>query len=518
MNGITANFHRSADLVKAWGEAVLPGGGTVAEALTVEGIPFWDVVSPSFAIAHVSRALSRPPREPAGKAFLRRIVRCAYRSGVDARIRAFAGDVGGGRWPDRPPFVFLGFSNYMYRETLQPVAARLSRRSDTPVVVLDDRFPSRRERIARARTALSLWEYRDGEAARVAREMRGRLESAAARIVSPAALPGIVRAGGMSWPDFRDSFHWLFRFCLPLLADQAAVALRVMRRHRPALLLSTDVNDPRNRVFCHAGKAAGVKTLEIQFALYDEQSIEWRFFVSDHLAATGESNLRVATDHGVPADRATVTGSPRYDDAAETREDFVREIRRSLGVPDGRKMVLFASHPYVYGFFGCPEIRRDMIRALLDAVRTREELCLIVKPHPTENPAELSKLSRGMRNVRLAEKTLDIRDLIRAADAFVSFASTSTFHALVMRKPAISLEFPGGNTCPLFERSGATLVAGSAEQVESLMESVRNGDIGERTASLEAARQELLGRWFHRLDGRAAERIERIVLDMAGGG
>jgi CDP-glycerol glycerophosphotransferase (TagB/SpsB family) len=177
-------------------------------------------------------------------------------------------------------------------------------------------------------------------------------------------------------------------------------------------------------------------------------------------------------------------------------------------------MILFASHPYVYGFFGSPEIRREMIRALLEAVRKREDICLVVKPHPTEDPAELSKLAQGMKNILFADKKLDIRDLIKATDVFVSFASTSTFHALVMKKPVISLEFPGGNTCGLFEHCGATLVAGSAQQLESIMESIRNGIISEKVRNLDAARDKLLNQWFYKLDGRAAERIEKIALDM----
>ena len=221
------------------------------------------------------------------------------------------------------------------------------------------------------------------------------------------------------------------------------------------------------------------------------------------------------TEHGVPRDKITVTGSPRYDNVMGWPENLVQGIRRNLGVPENRKMILFASHPYVYGFFGSPEIRCEMIRALLGAVGKREELCLVVKPHPTENPAELSKLVQGMRNILFADKNLDIRDLIKASDAFVSFASTATFHALVMKKPAISLEFPGGNTCGLFEHCGATLVAGSVEQIESIMESIRNGTISKRIGNLDAAREKLLDQWFYMLDGRAAERIEKIALGMA---
>jgi hypothetical protein len=403
----------------------------------------------------------------------------------------------------------------MYRETLQPVAERLAGRPDRSVIVIDDPFPFQEKKIARAEIFRSLWRNWNKDVARTAKDMRRELNDAMARLGSPSGLPKVVEPSGVAWPDSQHAFHWLFHSCLPLLVNRAAIALHIMERHRPALLLSTDVNDPRNRVFCLAGKLAGVRTLEVQFALYDEQSIEWRFFISDHLAASGDSNLRVVMEHGVPRDKITVTGSPRYDGVMGWTENFAHEIRRDLRVPEGKKMILFASHPYVYGFFGSPEIRREMIRALLEAVRKREDICLVVKPHPTEDPAELSKLAQGMKNILFADKKLDIRDLLKATDVFVSFASTSTFHALVMKKPTISLEFPGGNTCALFEHSGATLVAGSADRIDSIMERIRNGNITEMVVKLDAAREKLLEQWFYRLDGRAAERIEKIAMDMA---
>jgi len=158
-----------------------------------------------------------------------------------------------------------------------------------------------------------------------------------------------------------------------------------------------------------------------------------------------------------------------------------------------------------------------MIRALLEAAGKREELFLVVKPHPTEDPSELSRFAQGKNNVRFADKKRDIRDLIKAADVFVSFASTSTFHALVMKKPVVSLEFPGGNTCGLFEHCGATLVAGSTEQLERIMENIKNGKISEMAGDLDAARENFLQQWFYKLDSRASERIEKIALDMAGG-
>jgi hypothetical protein len=345
--------------------------------------------------------------------------------------------------------------------------------------------------------------------------MRGALKDATDRLAAPSGLPEIVASSGLSWAGVRHAFDWLFGAYLPRLTTQAAVALHIMERHRPALLISPDVNDPRTRVFCLAGRLSGVRTLEVQFGFYGRNDIEWRFFIADHLAVTGETNLEVMMEHGIPRERMTVTGSPRYDGALARSPEPARTGRHDLRIPDGKAMVLFASQPYYYGAFGDPEIRREMMRALFQAASESEGLVLVVKPHPLENPKESALLAKGGRNILFADRRLDIRDLIRAADAFVTFFSATTFDALVMNKPTINLAFPGGCANNLFERCGATFVARTADDVARMLRSVGNGRIAEDLGGLAPARERFLRNWFFRLDGRAAERIESIALGMA---
>ena len=513
---MTANFHRAAELVKAWGEATLHDGGTVEDALTIGGLSFWSAVSPMLAFGHASQALSgrssRATIKDSCRILVGKIRKTAFRVGMPI----VAGRMACKGWPGPPSFLFLGFWHHMYRETMQPVAERIAQRSDCSVTVLDDDLPGSSGRtIPPGVTHQSLWQHWDAGVSEKLRMMRKALQFAKGRLDAPPGLPAIIASSGISREDSGKLCAWLFDACFPRLLAQGAIALHVMERHRPALIVSPDVNDPRTRIFCLAGKLSGIRTLEIQFGFYGTNDIEWRFFRSDHLAVTGENNLQVMLAHGVPREKMTVTGSPRYDDALSRSPEQVRGIRRHLGVPDGKVMVLFASQPYYYGAFADPEIRRRMMKELFRAASGLDGLVLVVKPHPVETRAELARMAKGVRNILFADKRQDIRSLIKAADAFVTFFSGTTFDALVMDKPTINLAFPGACANSLFERCGATHVAGSADDISRMLRAIRDGRSRELLGDLSPARERFLQGWFHRIDGRAAERIASIAVEMA---
>ena len=513
---LTESFHKAAGLVKGWGETILPDGATVEDAFTIEGLSFWSAVSPSLAFGHVSKALSGLPRSPSLMESCRTLVRKVRNTSFHIRMPFVAGRKACRGWPGHPSFLFLGFSHYIYRDTLQPVAARIADRPGSSVIVLDDVVSAPSGKIVPPGvTHQSLWQHWDTDVTQTLRKMRKALHDAKRRLDAPSGLPEIIASSGIAREDARRISAWLFDACFPRLLVQGAIALHIMERHRPALIISPDVNDPRTRIFGLAGKLSGIRTLEIQFGFYGTNDIEWRFFEADHLAVTGEMNLQVMMDHGIPREKMTVTGSPRYDDALSRSPEQARSIRRHLGVPDGKAMVLFASQPYYHGAFGSPETRRQMMKELFRTASGMDGLVLVVKPHPVETRTELAGLAKGRRNILFADKRQDIRNLIKAADAFVTFFSGTTFDALVMNKPTINLSFPGGCANNLFEQCGATHVARSADDIGRILHSIGGGRMEDLLVDRAPARERLLRDWFFRLDGCAAERIVAIAMAMA---
>lgn len=517
MHDTKENFHRAAELVKHWGKQKLPSGKTLEEALTINGLSFWDVISPTLALGRVAKILSDGEVSPSISQSLS-LFRHKSKTLALNMVLPFIGNTNGCiKWPSEPVFLFLGFSYYIYRETLQPIAARISNRKDIKAIALHDSLRNERHhKSAHANVFQSIWQHWGHDARSKADSLQKVYKTALHEIKSSNGLSQIIKdQDTFIWPQMSSTFDWLLEAFVPRMLKQSAVAMHILETHRPALIVSPDVNDPRTRIYCLLARQFNVPTLEVQFGFYGLNDIEWRFFIADHLAVTGNANLELMLENGVPPERMTVTGSPRYDALLSQPDELVVQTKEKLKIPNEKTMVLFASQPHYYGVFSSDEARIEMIDALFQSVDKIDGLCLVVKPHPLEDADQLKQLANGKQNILFVDKMFDIRDLIKTSDAFVTFFSGTTFDSLVMNKPTINLSFPGSYNNNLFEQSGATLIARTAADINRILRVICNGQSAGFLDSLAANRESFLRQWFYKLDGCAAERIEAIALKMA---
>lgn len=508
---ITSTFHRAASVIKSLGKVVLVNGQTIEAQLTIGGISFWDVVAPTIAFGRVAEILSKKTSGSILRESCRNFLRIAKRMVWDSCISLHGNHDLVKNDTGQPYVLFLGFSKYMFRETLQPLLEVFLKEPNFTAIVFEDFWGSPHSKYDFMGGNKSL--YRAEIIRKRAREMRRKL-ALARKCILRSELPMIIAGEKIPAIVLKQLLTWLCYSFLPKLIAEAAIAIHLIEFHPPLLIVSPDVHDPRTRLFCLAGKLKNVKTLEVQFGFYGENDIEWQFFIADHLAVTGEENLRVMSNHGIPFSKMTVTGTSRYDKLLNSPDMFAEKIKNRLNIASEQKMVLFASQPYYYGAFSSLDIRLKMIRELFNKVSNFEKLKLVVKPHPLEDPVELRELARGNKNIIFVEKELDIRELIKASDAFVTFFSNTTFDALVMNKPVINLAFPGSCANSIFETCGATFIAKTPDKIDEIFECISDETILELHNSLSDKRSLFLYKWFHLLDGKATERIKSVALKL----
>lgn len=516
MDDTIRTLQRSASLVKAWGQAQLPNGKTVAETLTLQGLSLWDMVAVDLALYRVPKALAPGTQPPSLVQRVRPYLSWVKHTVLDlVTSRSLQGCA---EWPSEPVFLFLGFNAYMYRDVLQPVVTRLAGCKKINTVSLHDlRHFETTASLADRDGFQFFWQHWHSEVEPELGALRRALQATVAELQATGALPRIIQDQGRSlWPQMKDTFDWLFRVFLPRLLPQVAIARHILERHRPALIISPDVADPRTRLYCLLGRQLGIPSLEIQFGLCGAEAIEWQFFVADRLAVWGEKSREILVAHGVPAERITVTGSPRHDSLVNVSDAEVARMRARLGVPERSAVVLFASTYHLKAYDGLtdPELLNAMKRAVFQAADQTVGLHLVVKPHPLEKVQETRKLASARRNIRFADPRADIRDLIKVSDAFVALGSSSTVDALVANKLTICPAFPGWGWSDLFVQSGATLIPRSAEEVARSLQMVVDGSRERVMADLEPARQRFLRQWVFQTDGQASARIEALALHM----
>jgi hypothetical protein len=518
MSNTIETIQYTTRLVKMWGQSRLSDGRTLSEALTLNGIPFWDAFAVELARIYVPAALSADAAPSDITQTMRPyLVRAKY--GLLDFVRNRRSTQGCSSWPTGHTIICLGFIDYIYRDILQPVATQLAERPDVKVVSLSDKS-WHKANVCLQQNGLyqTVWEHWNQQVAMQVSKMRQELSRTEKYLRASNIMSKIVRDDDRCmWDQLENVFNRFFRADLQLLVPQAVVAQHILENHRPALIISPDVADPRTRFYTLICRQMGIPCMEVQFGLAGDEGIEWQFFSADNVAAVGETSKGAMLKHGIPEEKIIITGSPRHDCLVNVTDSEVKSMRTRLGVPNESVMILLASAYQLnaYDEYSNPELLRSMKRSVFEAADKTPGIFLVVKPHPLEDVNETQALAGKNKNIIFVSQKSDIRELTRMCDALVSFGSTSTADALISGKLTICPVFPGWIWSDLYKNSGATLVPTSTAEVLEIFQLIATGTHEGAKTKLEPARQNFLSQWVYRADGLAAERVAAVAMQMA---
>ena len=519
MSTTTENLQHAARLVKQWGNAQLPNGRTLRDVLTVSGVSLWQVVEPVLAVSYVPAILIRKTA-PSLRARLEPwIAWVKYKRkahfGRPQRVSSCP------PWPKERTGLLLGFSSYMYRDVLEPMTHCSAGDTQCNYVTLTD--PGRHQTAVTNLSdgqSQSIWKHWTPAVAAQELQLRRELAAVLKYVEAAGVCADISSACKMSLRAHLDLlFKSLLTAYLPALLPYLTLAQHILQTHRPSIIVSPDVTDPRTRCFCLGGRLCAIPSLEVQFGLYYGEAVEWQFFVADRVAVWGEAARRVLAEHGVPDKRISVTGSARFDGMYGVRQADADPIRARLEIPHGRRIILFAS-TYSFLYFSKDynfhAILASVKRAVFKASDKLDGFRLVVKPHPLERGRDLEELAKEFQNVIVVDPALDIRELIKACDVFITLGSTATMEALLLRKLVLFPAFPWPVWSEdLYLNNQVALVARSEDELVRHLHEVSGGKYESVLDELEPARQRFLQDWVYQADGQAANRIAALAQKMA---
>ncbi|MBA4391131.1 MAG: hypothetical protein C0399_09350 [Syntrophus sp. (in: bacteria)] len=517
INTDTASLYQKiAVLLEVWGSTGLPNGKTLSETMTVQGIPLWGLMCPELAIYILPRVFLSKKEQASVLRRLRPYFGRAKQSALEY-FTAKRGMRGCIEWPIDPTILILGFSPIIYLEVLEPVAMRLSSSGLSKNIIIVDSWPEKTKHTDVNGSGIhNVWQHWNRETELHHQTMLGELKEVSAELKSMRALEYVLKKEEkLLISEMQAVFRWLFIQRLPQLLPHAAVASHILERHKPTLIVSGDVADPRTRFYYLFGKRFNIPSIEIQYGLALPDSVEHRFSLADRVAAFGEQSRSIMIEYGVPSERITVTGSPRHDKLVN--DDFTKEsnVHVQFEIPKGHAIVLFAASYYIPGYSEVKRLGLKITEDLFAAADRSSKLTLIVKPHPILNQAnEIIKIAGKRRNIVFADHRANIHDLIRACDAFISLGSTTTLDAMIANKVTITPAYPGWFGNDQFIESGATMVPRSAIEIAQILD-IASGPLREKTmAALEPARRRFLHKWVLNADGKATDRIAEIIRAM----
>jgi hypothetical protein len=403
---------------------------------------------------------------------------------------------------------------------LEPGARHLATEYDCSMVVLEEKPNHEGDTQGNGRIKRQvIWRHWDAEVQQLVGQLRQSLREIEASLMDDRIwfhlLPEHDRRMTVAVGEV---FRLLFHYYLPQILPLAAVARHTLTCHCPTMLLSPDTSDARTRIYTLLARKMGIPTMEIQFGLAGNESVEWRFFPADCVAVWGEEAREALLRQNVPYDRILLTGSPRHDALVHPSEARMAALRASLGLMDHRPVILLAS-TYVdhsHAEYARPEVLLEMKQAIFEAARNHPGMVLVVKPHPHEQVKETRSLAGDVPNIIFVDRASDIRDLIAICDAFVSFGSTATIDALIADKPSICPIFPGWPFSENFRASGAVFVPETCDQLRGIFARIAAGESMRDEENMRHARAHYLDRVAYKADGLAAVRIGKKVAQIAG--
>lgn len=242
----------------------------------------------------------------------------------------------------------------------------------------------------------------------------------------------------------------------------------------------------------------------------------------------------------VPEDAIRIVGLPQFDSYVDKTRIMLRtEFFKRIGADPEKKLILFAAT----GREWTPD-EPDILEALSKAIERcdiKEPVQVLVRFHPKyENPIDrLSQLPHLIceRPGVFATRKLgewefeegDIEHLMNSlyhADVCINTASTMAIESMVFDKPTIGIAFDGLRRLPphrsvsrfyQFPHNKKLVALGGEEIVHSMPEHITAINRGLRDPAFRAeGRARTRDRECYRLDGKAGERIARVIMDALG--
>lgn len=513
---ISSKYHLAAEVVRYLGTVVLENGKTLSETITVEDVSYWKVIESTLTVNHLVHVISKIEMGTSPLVFKCRNPKGLIKSWLffnsTRRFRkAQWTEVSRGQELNA---LILGFTPYITKETVRPLFNYLRKNGRIkPILLTNDlrfRLPSRKSHSLEDK---SLWNFWDKTCSRRAKEISRIIEKSLDLIQTSQILRRSVeiKYSRFATGILNTVFSVLSTELLKLIPYHV-LAQNVLKVVSPSIIVSSDVNDPRIRMFCILGKKLDICSMDLQFSIYDECSVEWKFLESDLLAVTGIKNQRVMELMGVPNERMTVTGSARFDNIEN--ELPITDTDSFPMLDPSSKFILFASQPNYFGAFADSQLRDQIIRSFVEVFSKFSGHILLVKPHPVEDERELRNLFKDLGNVHFIAKNVSIRPYIKAADGFVTFNSGSLFDALALTKPTLGLLFESEHSEHLIFGKNRNFFANDVTAIERFLASVCNGSNPDLLEIQERDGRGILDDWFRCSDGLAPLRIEEAMLKL----
>jgi CDP-glycerol glycerophosphotransferase (TagB/SpsB family) len=199
---------------------------------------------------------------------------------------------------------------------------------------------------------------------------------------------------------------------------------------------------------------------------------------STYLAAIGKTSKSFYSSMGVDNEKIIITGHPLLEKTYYTHSKGPTNVYNLLNIPINSNYILFCtakhletSNDYLLGK-SILEWRREKINSILE---TKYKGYIVVKLHPVEKIDNFKTLENISDRVKLAQG-IDVIDLIKYCDIFLTRYSTSAYYAMMCHRPVITHNYPPVPFGSYFDEIGGSLHVDNKRELMKNIDLINNRD------------------------------------------
>jgi hypothetical protein len=236
----------------------------------------------------------------------------------------------------------------------------------------------------------------------------------------------------------------------------------------------------------------------------------WELMKNVHFAAGGEEHRRDLMTQGVDKERVVVTGYSFLDDIVKYKRPTSSKTKT---------LTLLTTTVIENKYIGKEEYFK-LIRETLAQIKNVPEVGrVVIKLHPREkykSEYEASAKSLGMKNVEVIQTVgkTSLYSILSESDILMGFGSTAVLEGLMMGKDAIHLEMLEPRAG--FEYKEAMLCVKNTDEITDAVKKVLTDKRTQKR--LKEQRDGYLRRAFYGIDGKAHERIAKLIKSVVKSG
>jgi glycosyltransferase involved in cell wall biosynthesis len=230
--------------------------------------------------------------------------------------------------------------------------------------------------------------------------------------------------------------------------------------------------------------------------------------LSDYFLASGKIFGEIKERWHI-ADQVIVTGLPRYDILSRAHEVYSKkEFLKRYDLNAGDRIIHWSTQCHVLS----KEENALNIKAIFGAINSLAGVSLVIKQHPAEPERYTRELMEQIErygiNAVITPKDSDTYEQLFVCDLTITRHSTTAMEAIALGKPVIILNLSGNPDPVEYVQEGVARGIYDSDDLQAAIEQLLTDD-----RDLSAKRGLYIEKYLNKIDGKATERVIKIIME-----